>query len=186
MFVCFDLFSEGWDIHNWFNYSACGTEYKCSLYRRKLLGPCSEVLQFTDKDCFNLEAPLSFSSSTLCVIDSFLLSAMGYQSLWLGHQYVNYWIFVLLIWCRDSIIWDLQPLLCPLPHLKVRTNTLWENFIILLIYFWKYRICFCFFPEWLVSDSVKCQCANPVRNLHWPPATVQVPKALLLTMLPLI
>lgn len=137
--------------------------YKYSLYRRKLLGPCSELFLFTDIDCFNLEAPLSFSSSALCVIDSFLLSATGYQSLWLGHQYVNYWIFVLLIWWRNSIIWDLQPLLCPLPHLKVRTNTLWENFIILLIYFWNHRICLVLFfsrtiGQWFSKASMCKPC----------------------------
>lgn len=42
----------------------------------------AQIFLFTDVDCFNLEASLSFSSSALCVVDSFLLCAIGVVGYW--------------------------------------------------------------------------------------------------------
>jgi len=58
---------------------------KCGFCRKELLCPSSEILLFIDLDCFNLEVPLSFPSSALCVIDSFPLYSLGYRGI--GHSW---------------------------------------------------------------------------------------------------
>lgn len=109
----------------------CGAGCKCGFYRKKLLCPYSEFFLFTDLDGFNLEASHKFFFiSSLCCwqLPSLCHGILGYQSFlsdfWLGHQYINYWIFILLIQWRNATVWDWQLLHCFLLPVKVRSNTL--------------------------------------------------------------
>lgn len=120
---------------------------------------------------FRRDSEFFFISSMLLTVVLFVPGVLGYWLFWVFFDWVTSMSITeySFCWYNGEIQLSKTCSCCPtLPYLKVRSNTLWANLIILLIFLKLqdcYNYCFCC-SEGLAGDSAKHWCAYPVRNLH--------------------